>query len=357
MPISTEKPVLVTGGTGYLAGGIIKDLLDAGVTVHTTVRDLGKKEKYEALVKAGKESPGTIKFFQADLVKPGSFAEAIEGCSIVFHTASPFPEKIRDSQKELIDPAVGGTRNVLNQVTKSGSVKRVVLTSSSLALHTDAKDVTTSTTGVLNEECWNETASLSYQPYAYSKVMAEKAAWEFAEGQDVWDLVVINPGLIMGPCRIGMQLSAQSVGIMKAFGDGSFSNGAPRLAMCVGDIREISKAHIEAAFRPEAKGRYLVCKHETDFFEMTQIVAKKYGADYMLPKSAVPKAILWAFGPYIDERMNRKFVSRNVGLKFKTDTSKSERELGIQYRPLETTLNEMFQQLVDNGVLQKKNGS
>mmetsp|Transcript_8072 Transcript_8072/g.18736 ORF Transcript_8072/g.18736 Transcript_8072/m.18736 type:complete len:355 (-) Transcript_8072:130-1194(-) len=354
MPINTETPVLVTGGSGYIAGQIIKDLLEAGVTVHATVRNVESK-KCEPLVEAGKSLAGELKLFQADLLKEGSFAEAIEGCTTVFHTASPFPSSIGDAQTEVVDPALKGTKNVLNQVNKTSTVKRVVLTSSCLAMYGDAVDVVKSKTGKLNEDLWNTTSSLDYQPYAYSKAVAEKAAWEIAKAQDNWDLVVINPGFVMGPCGIGVQASAQSVDVMVAFGDGTFAMGVPRLPLAVVDVREVSKAHIEAAFRPEAKGRYLLAQHFTDFFEISQTLRKKYGDEYAFAKSVAPKLILMAFGPWIDERMDRKFVIRNIGYRFEVDSSKSQRELGIQYRNKDETIHDMFQFLVDAGLIKKKN--
>ena len=138
LKIDTSKPVLVTGATGYVAGVLIQQLLEKGLTVHGTVRDPSKTDRFEYLQKIADASPGTIKFFKGDLLAPGSFDEAMSGCSTVFHTASPFTMEVKDPQKDLIDPAVLGTENVLNSANKTPTVKRVVVTSSCAAAYSDA---------------------------------------------------------------------------------------------------------------------------------------------------------------------------------------------------------------------------
>ena len=97
--VPTDEPVLVTGATGYFAGVLIRDLLEAGATVHGTVRDKNDTSSYQHIL----DLPGAVerfKLFQADLLKAGSFRDAMTGCVIVFHTASPHPPKIKDSYKE-----------------------------------------------------------------------------------------------------------------------------------------------------------------------------------------------------------------------------------------------------------------
>ena len=129
--IDKTTPILVTGGTGYLASWIIKQLLDEGLNVRATVRNKSNTEKNKHLMKLGDEGKGTLELYEADLLKEGSFDQAMSKCEVVFHTASPFQMfGIKDPQKELIDPALKGTKNILASENKTQSVKRVVLTSS-----------------------------------------------------------------------------------------------------------------------------------------------------------------------------------------------------------------------------------
>ena len=137
LTIDTSKPVLVTGATGFVAGVLIRELLEKGLTVHGTVRDPSKIDRIEYLQKIADALPGKIKFFKGDLLTPGSFDEAIVGCQVVFHTASPFVSAVKDPQIDLIGPAVLGTENVLASVNKTPTVRHVVMTSSIMSTYTD----------------------------------------------------------------------------------------------------------------------------------------------------------------------------------------------------------------------------
>ena len=182
--IDTSAPVMITGATGFVAGWIVKELLEAGVTVHAPVRDPSNPEKLKYLNAIADNSPGEIKFFKADLLDEGSYADAMADCAAVFHTASPFIVDVKDPQKELVDPAQLGTRNVLEEANRTPSVKRVVLTSSCAAIYGDNIDMQKTPNGVFTEEIWNTSSSLTHNAYSYSKPVAEKEAWKIADAQD-----------------------------------------------------------------------------------------------------------------------------------------------------------------------------
>ena len=150
--IDKSKPVMITGATGYVAGWIVKKLLDEGLTAHAPIRDPENAEKLQYLNKIAENAPGTIKFYKADLLDEGSYAEAMAGCQIVFHTASPFKIDVVDPQKELVDPAQLGTRNVLEEVNRTPSVERVVLTSSCAAIYGDNADLKKTPNGIFTED-------------------------------------------------------------------------------------------------------------------------------------------------------------------------------------------------------------
>ena len=354
LKIDTTHPVMVTGATGYVAGWIVKELLETGCTVHAPVRDPDNTRKLAYLNAIAEASKGEIKFFKADLMEPGSYAAAMKGCGTVFHTASPFTLDVKDPQKELIDPALTGTKNVLESVNKTKSVKRVVLTSSCAAIYADAKDCASAPDGTLTEEIWNTTASLEYQPYSYSKTLAEKAAWEIANTQERWDLVTINPSFVMGP-PIGGKPTSESFNFMQKLGDGDYKTGAPRFGIGVVDVRDVAKAHLAAAFIPKANGRHITSGHNTDIFEMFKLLKGQFGKDYGIPKSAAPKFLVWLIGPFMG--IDRKVVSNNVNHVWKADNSKSINELEISYHPLKETMEDMFQYMIDADYFKKKRGA
>lgn len=352
--IDRSKPVLVTGATGYLAGWLVKKLLDQGLTVHAAVRNPDKKSSVEHLDALAKESPGTIKYFKADLLVPGSYAEAMKGCELIFHTASPFVSVVKDPQKELIDPAVKGTENVLTEACRTPSVKRVVLTSSCAAIYTDAIECLNLPNQTLTEEIWNTTASLDYQPYYYSKTLAEKKAWEIANGQTQWDLITINPSLILGPALNAKSITSESYNILLQLGDGTTKPGVPNLGMGLVDVREVAEAHYLAGFTPSASGRYITSGHNTNLLEMAQSLLPKYGDRYPIPKRALPRWLIILVGPLMSKLVTRRFLRNNVNIAWKADNSKIRRDLGIAFRPLAETMNESFQVLIESGKLPQK---
>lgn len=348
------KPVLVTGATGYVAGWLVKKLLEEGFTVHAAVRNPDKKEKIAHLEAIAKKSEGSIKFFKSDLLEKGSYAEAMKACEIVFHTASPFTSNYKDPQKELIDPAVLGTENVLLTANNTPSVKRVVLTSSCAAIYTDAIDCQKAPGGVLTEDIWNTTASLEYQPYSYSKTLAEKKAWEIAGKQAQWDLVVINPSFVMGPPLNPKETTSESFTALKQLGDGTLKMGAPRMGVGVVDVREVADAHFAAAFVPGAKGRYITSGHNTNLLDMALCLQEKYGKAYPVPKRVMPRWLLTIVGPMANKLFTRRFIKSNVDVEWKADNSKIRKELGIRFRPLKETMEDAFEALVENGIFDKK---
>jgi len=336
-----------------VAGWIIKRLLEAGVTVRAAVRDPSNVAKLQHLDDIAANAPGEIKYFKADLLDDGSYAEAMKGCKIVFHTASPFTVSVKDPQKELVDPAQLGTRNVLEQANKTPSVRRVVLTSSCAAIYGDNADLQSTPDGVFTEDIWNTSSSLEHNAYSYSKTVAEKEAWKIAEGQEKWDLIVINPSLVMGP-GLNPAATSESFNIIRQMGDGTMKSGCPDWGFGVVDVRDVAEAHVAAAFTPGAKGRHITSGHNSSFPEMARTLVKKYGNDYPIPRRTMPKWLVWLVGPMVTPGMTRRLISRNIGHPWKGDHSKSVRELGMKYRPLEETMNDFFQQMIDSGQLNKK---
>ena len=280
--IDTTKPVMVTGATGYVAGELIKQLLEAGVTVHAAVRDPENTAKVGHLTAMG----GDLKLFKADLLEAGSYAEAMAGCATVFHTASPFTTNIKDPQRDMVDPALKGTENVLASAGETASVKRVVLTSSCVAIYGDAADIAAYPGGIMTEDQWNGTSTLTHQTYSYSKTVAEKRAWEMAEAQDGYKLVVINPGFVIGPGTMDNPTS-ESFTLMKQLTDGTMAQGAPDFDIGCVDVADVALAHIRAAYTPEAEGRHICVSERRTFLAMAQAM-RQGGLRANCPRAICP---------------------------------------------------------------------
>jgi dihydroflavonol-4-reductase len=351
MIMDRSKPVLVTGATGYVAGWIVKRLLEEGLTVHAPVRTPSDPKKTGHLSELAARLPGKLRFFKADLLAEGSYAEAMVGCSVVFHTASPFTLNIRDPQTELVDPALLGTRNVLESVNRTPTVTRVVLTSSCAAMYGDNADLKTYAGGTLTEDAWNTSSSLDHNPYAYSKTVAEKEAWALVKKQSRWDLVTIHPSFVLGP-GIAPDATSESFALIRQMGDGRMKAGIPDIGVGVVDVRDVAEAHVRGAFEPKARGRYIVSGHDSTMPLLARALLPRFEA-YPLPRRVLPKWLVWAVGPLADKNTTRRFVSRNVGWPWRADHGKSVRDLGMTYMPLAETVQSMFQQMIDRGQLPK----
>ncbi len=349
--IDKSKPVMITGATGYVAGWIVKKILEEGLTVHAPVRSPDNEEKLRFLKETAAKSSGQIKFFKADLLKKGSYEEAAKGCELVFHTASPFINKVNDPQKELIDPALEGTRNVLDAVNKTDSVKRVVLTSSVAAILGDTFDLLELPNGTANEGHWNTTSSLKHQPYSYSKTLAEKEAWKINETQNRWDLVVINPTLVLGPA-VRPENTSESFRLIKQLGDGSMKIGVPDFEIGTVDVRDLALAHYNAGFIPEAEGRHIINAASKTFLQLAEMLREKHGDKYPLPKKTLPNWLVKLAAPTIG--VKRKMLVQNLSYPWKVDNSKSIDKLKVNYRPVEETIVDFFDQMIENGVFDKK---
>lgn len=344
-----KTKVLVTGGTGYVASWIIKKLLDEGHVVHTTVRNKSKTDKYQHLLDIEKASNGSLQIFEADLLNEGDFKDAMKGCEFVFHTASPFfISGIEDSHSQLIEPALKGTQNVLETANEIETVKRIVLTSSIVAVVGDHIDIKKTKDNILTEEYWNFSSTEKHQPYAYSKTLAEKEAWRISEEQERWKLVVINPGFVLGP-SLTKRTDSTSIDFMKNLLSGKFKSGVPNLYFGVVDVRDVAQAHINAAFRPEAEGRHITVSADLKAIDMANILRKNFGGKYKLPKGQVPKFMMYLLGPALG--FTWKYVKRNIGIPIRFDNSYTKKNLGIEFIPIEQTLNDHAEQLIRDGLV------
>lgn len=342
--INKEKPVLVTGASGYIASWIVLQLLDKGITVHGTVRSLGNIDKIKHLKSLEEDYRGKLKLFEADLLEERSFDKAMQGCELVIHTASPFLiGKIRNPKQQLIEPAVEGTRNVLESANRINSVKRVVLTSSVVAIYGDAIDLEKSSKDKFNEQDWNLSSTPFHQPYNYSKLMAEREAWKIVKKQQRWDLLVINPGFVLGP-SLSTRTDSTSIEFMSQMVNGKMKSGVPDMYFGVVDVRDVASAHLLAGFTPSATGRHILVAKTLNVADMAQIVNQHFKGKVQLSSKKLPKFLMYLFGPLMG--FSWKYVHNNIGKPLYFDNSYSIEDLGVVYRDVEITLKEHVQQLM-----------
>lgn len=266
-----QETVLVTGGSGYIAGRCILHLLQAGYPVRATMRSLKRADEVRAMLKAGGVDPGErLTFFAADLTSDAGWAEAVAGCAFVLHVASPLAAVQPKDENELIVPAREGTLRVL-RASRDAGVRRVVLTSSFAAVgygHPAPGKVFT-------EEDWSDLNSPGISAYEKSKTIAERAAWDFIarEGGGL-ELAAVNPVYVFGPVLAPDY--SPSIQIVKRLMDGSMP-GFPNFLLNVVDVRDVADLHLLAMTHPAAKGeRFLaVVGEHTSFAEMGRLIRSK----------------------------------------------------------------------------------
>jgi nucleoside-diphosphate-sugar epimerase len=336
------KTIMITGANGYVGSWTVKELLENGYTVRACVRDKNNAEKTRHLRGLSDGTTGILELWEADLLKEGSFDDAAKGCDAVFHMASPFTLRFKDAQKDLIDPALQGTKNVLDAASRSGTVRKVILTSSIVAVYGDNLDMKEKGLSEFTEADFNTSSNLSHQPYAYSKVLAEKEAWKIAEAQNQWKLVVMNPAFVMGPV-LSPASDSESLQFMKDMLGGKYRTGGADLYFAFVDVRDVAKGHRLALENDQAEGRFILCSCTKGFMDVADVIRKKYGKRFKLPGMKTPTVLLyligWMFG------LSLKYVYRNIGHPIKIKNTKSIRELGITYLPFENTIIDMVESL------------
>ncbi|CAN9138865.1 unnamed protein product [Alternaria alternata] len=342
------QTALVTGGTGFIALYVVKTLLEHGHHVHTTVRSLVNEKKCKPLLDLQTRYPDKLTLSEADLLSDWSFFQAMQGCDTVYHIASPFlvPQQIKDGMKDCVEPALNGTRNVLAFINDTDSVKRVVLTSSIVAMYGDSIDVHKLDNKTLSEEHWNTTSTATNNPYNFSKVGAEREAWKIYEAQNRWELVVINLGFIVGPSLSSESVSG-SLFMLEAMYRGGNKMGVVELYFSVVDVRDVAQAHVVVGEDTPIEGRFIVASdRSSSLLDMANAVRPVHKTPGVLPTRNFPNLMIHAAGPFMGLPM--RWISKNVGIAFKVDNSRRVKELKIKYRPLGNTIADHYNEWCRN---------
>lgn len=249
--MSIPPRVLVTGGSGYIAGVLIRQLLAQGWQVHTTVRDLQREPALRQLLgAAGSEQ---LRCFAADLMHDAGWAEAAAGCSHMAHVASPLPVGVPRDPNELIVPARDGALRALKAARDAG-VRRVVMTSSVAAIaygHGPGEHR-------LTEDDWTRLEAPGIPPYVQSKTVAERAArdWVAREGGGL-EFCTVNPSVVLGP--VASADYSASVVIVQSLLQGRIP-ALPRIGFGIVDVRDVAELHWRALTAPGmANERFIAC--------------------------------------------------------------------------------------------------
>ncbi|CCF57011.1 hypothetical protein KAFR_0C00150 [Kazachstania africana CBS 2517] len=334
--------VFVSGATGFIAQHIIGQLLEQNYKVIGTARSQAKIDK---LLKQFGNKPG----FTMEIVNDISELEAFDAVfkkhgkdvKYVLHTASPFHFESTNIEKDLLLPAVNGTKGILESIKKyaADSVERVVITSSYAAIM-DFKvenDVNTVRTEAdWNPDTWESCQANAHTGYCGSKKFAEKTAWEFLEANKnevKFKLATVNPVFVFGPQYFDEDVSTKlntSCEYVNQLVHAKADD--PILPVCGGfiDVRDVAKAHILAMQKEELIGqRLLMTGGKFNFQDIVDILNE----DFPALQGNIPVG-----------KPHTGAQHKQIGAK--VDNSKTKSLLGFEFRTLKEVIDDTAAQIL-----------
>lgn len=329
------QTVLVTGGTGFIAGWCIVQLLERGYAVRTTVRDAAKEQRVRAAVRGNTDRLSVV---VADLNDDRGWDAAVAGCDYVLHVASPLGGGAVKDRHALVAPARDGTLRVLRAAANAG-VKRVVMTSAAAT----ARPPLTSDR-VSDESIWADPEDPQFDAYRVSKILAERAAWDFMQSEGKASmLTTILPGAVFGPLRDAENLG--SVQIIHGMLRGR-PGALPRLGFWIVDVRDLADLHIRAMTAAAAAGQRFIAAGEFMWMEgMAKTLRAQLGEQgAKVPTRRLPDFVVRLLLPFM---ANLRTLAPLLGRRFPINTDKSRKVLAFAPRPAAATLVDCARSLLD----------
>ena len=331
--------ILVTGGSGFIAGYLIRQLAAEGWTIKATIRSLAKENKVRALIGVPEAQ---LRFFAADLTSDAGWAEAVAGCSHVAHVASPFPAAAVKHEDDLVVPAREGALRALRFARDAGA-RRFVMTSSMAAIAYGHEGRTRFT-----EADWTDVNARDIYPYVKSKTIAERAArdWVAAEGGTL-EFCTVNPSAVLGPVW-GDDFSA-SIEVVKKMLEGALP-GYPRLGFGIVDVRDVADLHVRALNAPDMAGERFVCSGPFYMMaEVGRVLREHLGPEARkVPTRNLPDFLVRLFALF--DPVVRQ-VTVELGNVRDGDSTHAREVLGWEMRPAEESIVDTARSLIDLGLV------
>ena len=320
--------VFVTGSTGLLGNNLVRLLLERGFDVVGLVRSEEKAKRMFGETKA--------RFVKGDMRDVAGFAAAMDGCEAVFHTAAYFREYYQpgDHAQALEDINIKGTLTLMDEADRRG-VRRFIHTSSSGTIGTKPD-------GSPGDEDTPPEPEQLANLYFRSKVEgdAKIRAWKGKNGMEV---VEILPGWMWGPGdaaptaagRMAQDFLARKI------------PGVVEGGTCMVDARDVAAAMIAALEKGRAGEKYIVAGTFHTLEEVLQGLEKASGVP--APKMRLPHPVVMTFAliqELIGRLTGREVLVTREGVramhgKHRVTSAKAERELGVRFRPLDRTFEDV----------------
>lgn len=342
--------IAITGATGFIGSHACAAALDAGYSVRAIVRD-DKDEEKLAHLRALAGAAERLTVCTGSLDKEGSYDAAFDGADAVIHTAAVVEiGTVKDPQKQIIDPAVVGTKNVLASADKVSSVKRFVHASSCIAaMQWDGPPDAT-----MDETCWNTASTAdSGDYYGFAKTESEKIA--HGHKADHYDLVVVNPGVSLGPCLTKAHTKGSSAVVRQLL----YGNSQNEYFAGFVDVRDVALGMVKAAsldVPADDCRRFLLVSDSQMMISGLEGPLRKLFPDYRIDANPYPGAVLGALirVPLLWRAAVLPYQKAIIENQLRYNNSRSKNLLGIQYRSLDDTLTDTVKSMVDTGFIKPR---
>jgi len=328
------KKVLVTGANGHVGNNLVRALMKENVEIRAGIRNLNNKHLLEALA---------CEVVHLDFLDPVTLEKSLEGIDVLYQVAAVFKHWSSDEEKEIVEPNVIGTRNILEAAHKAG-VEKIVYVSSIAALEQHKRNEN----GEIMTTAYNESDQLN--PYVRSKTLSEMEAWKVAQALDL-NLVTVLPSTIIGGTY---KKTTETLAAFSALVNGKMPF---TYEMCLNfiDADDIAKGMILAAQKGVKGKRYVLSNTEALPMEMVIEIAKEINPSLVPPTLLTEQQILTLADKSEEEakktnsrpRIIKSNVIRTLGVEFKFDLTETVKDLEFQPRSgelvLRETLNELFE--------------
>jgi nucleoside-diphosphate-sugar epimerase len=342
-PVPKGSAVAVTGASGFIGGHVVQGLLERGYRVRACVRDIHDDAKVGFLKALNPYASGRLTLHAADLDEPGCFDDIFPGCDGVAHVSHVSTYDDPDYVRRTCD-------HIIASVESSGSVRRVVVTSSLAAIISEADINELARRPIVDEDRQPDESNPKRTPergqgYSMGKVIAQRAFSDAAAAtKHGWDAVTVCPADNVGPILSPHHRDGTWQHLIERMLEGRceiFQGTGPYRPWMTVDVRDDAACHVGLleSERVANGERYLAWSTETRDYE--EICAS---IDRLLPELRHDP------GPIVDPSPDRwkareaEFRSIWAGLTLRNDRIRAA--VPVTFRPLDDSIRDCVESLL-----------